>query len=276
LDRLVAVRDVFESRGILLMAAPQAMIATCRDKLATGKALLELGFDPPRFASLNDFSDIAVIDWYPVVVKPQRAGGGSKDCYIAQTPRELELLFELAGRETGLFVQEYVGTPENEFTVGVLLDLEGKLINSIALRRDLTYQLNLRVVTQNRTGDARFGDRLVISSGISQGTIDAFPDVTGPCEKIALAIGATGAINVQCRRVEDKIKVFEINPRFSGTTFIRAMMGYNEPSVLIRRHLFGEMIAPHFFYRRGHIIRSLRESLVSERSVQSWNVERGS
>ena len=34
--------------------------------------------------------------------------------------------------------------------------------------------------------------------------------------------------------------MFEINPRFSGTTSLRAMVGYNEPDVLIRHHVLGE------------------------------------
>ncbi|MGB9118899.1 ATP-grasp domain-containing protein [Bradyrhizobium sp.] len=270
LDRLSGACEEFRQRGILWIANPQATIELCRDKLVTGKKLAQFGFEPPKYELVRDAGDLAKIDWYPLVVKPRTAGGGSKDCYIAQSRRELELLLEYVGNDVGLFAQEYVGTPESEFTVGVLLDLDGNLINSIALRRELVSQLNLKTSVVNKSSRAQLGKRLVISSGVSQGEIGSFPEVTEPCEKLAVAIGAAGAINVQCRLVDGKIKVFEINPRFSGTTFIRAMMGYNEPDTLVRRHLLGQTIEPHFAYRHGRVRRSLRESIVAERPARDW------
>jgi carbamoyl-phosphate synthase large subunit len=270
LDRLSGARDKFRRRGIFLMANPPETVELCRDKFATGEKLAQLGFEPPKCALVSDADDLAKIDWYPLVVKPRSAGGGSKDCFIAQSRRELELLLEYVGNDVGLFAQEYVGTPECEFTVGVLMDLDGNLINSIALRRELVSQLNLKTSVVNRSSRALLGKRLVISSGVSQGEIGPFPEVTGPCEKLAVAIGAAGAINIQCRLVDGKVKVFEINPRFSGTTFIRAMMGYNEPDTLVRRHLLGQTIEPHFTYRHGRVRRSLRESFVAELPARNW------
>jgi len=58
-------------------------------------------------------------------------------------------------------------------------------------------------------------------------------------------------VNVQCRLVDGEVVVFEINPRFSGTTSLRAMVGYNEPDVLFRHHVLGEPIEPHFPYWRA-------------------------
>jgi carbamoyl-phosphate synthase large subunit len=49
-----------------------------------------------------------------------------------------------------------------------------------------------------------------------------------------------GPANIQCRLVGDEVKVFEVHPRFSGTTSIRAMVGFNEPDILIRNYLFNE------------------------------------
>jgi carbamoyl-phosphate synthase large subunit len=64
--------------------------------------------------------------------------------------------------------------------------------------------------------------------------------------------------------------IFEINPRFSGTTSIRAMMGYNEPDLLLRRHLRGEALTPRFPYRSGMVLRSLGETLVPTEPAVSW------
>jgi len=62
--------------------------------------------------------------------------------------------------------------------------------------------------------------------------------------------------------VDGKVKVFEINPRFSGTTSLRAMVGYNEPDILIRKHIYGETINQDFDYDEVLIIRSLHEQIV--------------
>jgi carbamoyl-phosphate synthase large subunit len=151
----------------------------------------------------------------------------------------------------------------------VLLDLDGVLLNSIAIRRYILSALSNRIKVPNRTERQDLGPVLAISSGVSQGEIGRFPEITGECERIAMALGARGPLNVQCRFVEGRVHVFEINPRFSGTTSLRAMVGYNEPDVLVRRHLLGQDIPRHFEYGSGVIMRSLSETL-----VQSGVIER--
>ena len=78
-----------------------------------------------------------------------------------------------------------------------------------------------------------------------------------------MALGCRGAVNIQCRMVESKVYVFEINPRFSGTTSLRAMVGYNEPDILIRKHLLGENIKSNFTYKSGVIMRGLEEKFIN-------------
>jgi carbamoyl-phosphate synthase large subunit len=160
-------------------------------------------------------------------------------------------------------VQEYVGTADEEYTVGVLSDLNGNFINSIAVKRLMSGQLNIRSSVTNRSTRQDLGKKLVISSGVSQGHVGKFPIVTSQCEDIARQLGSTGPLNIQCRLVKGEVKVFEINPRFSGTTSLRAMVGFNEPDLLIRKHLFNEEIEPSFRFDSGLIIRSLQENRVN-------------
>jgi carbamoyl-phosphate synthase large subunit len=84
---------------------------------------------------------------------------------------------------------------------------------------------------------------------------------------MAAELDTRGAINVQCRYWEGEVYVFEINPRFSGTTSLRAMMGYNEPDLLIRRHLLGEQVPARFEYRSGRVVRGLSEVVVPDRKI---------
>jgi carbamoyl-phosphate synthase large subunit len=53
--------------------------------------------------------------------------------------------------------------------------------------------------------------------------------------------------------------VFEINPRFSGTTLLRALAGFNEPDLLIRKHLLGEPVRARFDHAFGTVVRGLSE-----------------
>jgi len=195
-----------------------------------------------------------------VVVKPSVGGGGSANVFIAQTRDEL-LAFgtHLLTIYPRFVVQEYVGTPEDEYTVGVLFSQDGSFLNSIAVKRVLGTALSTRARVSNRTARTELGPVLLISSGVSQGRIGHWPEVTGQCEVIAKALKPCGPVNIQCRLVNGKVVVFEINPRFSGTTSMRAMVGYNEPDVLIRKDVFGENIAERFEYREGTIMRALSE-----------------
>ena len=122
--------------------------------------------------------------------------------------------------------------------------------------------MSSRIRVPNRSGRPELGPTLVISSGVSNGDIGRFPEVTEACERIAKSLDARGAINIQCRFVDGEVLVFEINPRFSGTTSLRAMVGYNEPDLLVRHHVFGEPYQPRFAYEEGTILRGLSETFV--------------
>lgn len=259
-------RDHIEQAGIFLPINPTDVIQLCMNKENMSRRLAVLGFEPPRFARVASKEEVKRIDWFPVVVKPSVGSGGSANVYLAQDTRELLGLAEYLGLEAvadDFLIQEYVGTPDDEYTVGVLHDMDGTYINAIAIRRLLSGQLNIRMSVPNRTGRKELGTRLVVSSGVSHGYVGRFQEVSAQCASIAKAIGAKGPINIQCRLVEGKVKVFEINPRFSGTTSLRAMVGFNEPDILMRKHLFGEAIQTDFAYEEALILRSLVERKVS-------------
>lgn len=257
-------RQSFIDQGILLPLNPQSVIDKCLDKLQTSHLLSDLGFEPPQWIETNDITELKQVDYFPVIVKPSVGAGGSNHCYIAQNSDELLALsqyLKLALPHSKLIIQEYVGTPDSEYTVSVLMDMNGQYLNAIAMNRYLTNQLNVRAKYPNNTTRHDLGNHLVISSGVSQGRLERYPDITSQCRKIAEAIGATGPVNIQLRLVDGQIKVFEINPRFSGTTSLRAMVGYNEPDVLIRKHLLGEDIPTDFEYDEATILRSLKETI---------------
>lgn len=259
-----ANRQLIEDAGIFLPINDSALIQLCMDKARTNARLAELGFTAPRYVNVTSECEFDAIDWFPVVVKPAVGGGGSANVFIAQDMKELKALAGYLGLgdiTSGFMIQEYVGTPDQEFTVGVLHDLDGRYVNAIAVKRHLNNGLSVRTSVTNRTGRKELGPRLVISSGVSQGDIGRHGEVTKQCREIADRLGSRGPLNLQCRFVDGKVRVFEINPRFSGTTSLRAMTGLNEPDLLVCRHLLGQGIGQDAPYQEATILRSLAETL---------------
>ena len=255
-----AQRTRIDSQGIYLPVNREHVLKACQNKVSTMKFLQGHGFAAPASRQVASVEDLADYNHFPAVLKPAIGGGGSANVYIVQDREELELFSKhLLKTTTLILLQEYVGTPDAEFTVGVLFGKDGALLNSIAIRRVIGNAISVRLRVQNRTENRALGNFLVISSGVSQGEVARWPLVTEQCEQIAQALKPNAPINIQCRLVGDIVIPFEINPRFSGTTSLRAMAGYNEPDVLVRRDVFGELIESHFPYEECVIMRGLSE-----------------
>jgi len=256
-------RYVFEEKGIFLPINPKEVIDICFDKYKTMNWLEQNQFDVPKYVKVTSEDDINKIKFLPAVIKPSKGGSGSANIYLAQTKEELlGFCNHLLKIYDEFLVQEYVGKVDSEYTVGVLISMEGELINSIAVKKMIMSGLSNKLKVKNNSKNVSFGEMLAISSGISQGEIGAFPEVTKVCEEMALKLGCRGAVNIQCRYMDGKVYVFEINPRFSGTSSLRALVGYNEPDILIKNTVLGEKINKKFTYEHGYILRGLSETFV--------------
>jgi carbamoyl-phosphate synthase large subunit len=256
-------REQFQTIGVLPLINPSEVISICMDKWRTAKFLQVNGFITPRSFLIKSEADVSQIDVLPVVIKPSVGGSGSSNVYIAQDEEELRFFCKsILKQNVSPLVQEYIGTPEDEYTVGVLTTLDGDLVNSIAIKRYILSGLSNKTKIRNLTEKKHLSNTLAISSGISQGIVDDYNEVREVCEQIAIKLGVKGPINIQCRYCDGKVYPFEINPRFSGTTSLRAMVGYNEPDILIRHHILGEQITQHFSYYKGYIMRGLSERYI--------------
>ena len=264
--RIIAARQAEIRTHVKLLAVNEPeIIETCSNKFKTIEFFKQHNFPCPETWIVRSPEMVDEVAVFPVIVKPV-VGGGSQHVYVVQDRDELNMLSRYLLRYfPELLVQEYVGRADQEYTVGVLLDADGILIHSIALNRFILSSLSNRTRVPNLTGRTDLGEVLAISSGVSQGRVGDFPEVTNFCETVAEALGARFAINIQCRLVDGQPYVFEINPRFSGTSSIRAMLGFNEPDILIRKHILHETIEPGFEYRYATVLRGLREVITDRR-----------
>jgi carbamoyl-phosphate synthase large subunit len=261
-------RREFERQGVLILINTPEVLDICMDKWKTYNFLNGNGFDCPRSVLVGEDTNLdklIISDkiTLPIIIKPAVASGGSANVFLAQDQEEL-IFFVKYLKKQGLkpLVQEYIGSHEEEYTVGVLTDIRsGDLIGSIAIKRQILSGLSNKIKIKNRYFARIKSSILTVSSGVSQGIIDDFPEVRRYCENIALKLSSKGPLNIQCRKEGEKIYAFEINPRFSGTTSLRAMVGYNEPDILIRKYILGENTKT-VEYKKGMIVRGLSEQYI--------------
>ena len=228
--------DAFASSGATALINSPQVIATCIDKQQTMDFLSGHGFHTPRTLIFEEGqnSDVEQPFQFPLIVKPVHGGGGSANTFLAQDAEELRFFTNyLIKYGAKPLIQEYIPGAESEYTVGVLHNPKGKLLGTVVLRRQILAGLSNRLRVANQTGRAELGKVLAVSSGISQGDIVDFEPVRQAAEKMAGAIGSVGPLNIQGRWDGSRFVPFEINPRFSGTTPMRALAGFNEPERLI-------------------------------------------
>ena len=249
-------RDRLLAAGITPLLNRPEVIAACSDKSLTFEILKKLGIPVPQTRVLTRAEDL---DDFPVpcIIKPVTETGGSAMVSAACTRAEA-LVFAQWIWSAGLkaIAQEYLPHDGGEFTVGVLKF--GSWLGSIAMKREFPCKLSYLLKTP----------QFLISSGYSQGLIDAFPEVCAQAERIATALDCFGPLNIQGRFVNGTFYPFEINPRFSATTYLRAMAGFKEIEIFID-HLSGDAIPPKPEIRSGYYLRSLAEMFVPVERIGS-------
>lgn len=155
---------------------------------------------------------------FPVVVKPRR-GHGSLGFQLVSSRSEVGPAIERLERAGyAPMLQEHLPDGESEFTTGVSSDPRGRVIASISMRRKL------------KAGQT------------AKAFVEDFPTVRKAAERVARAMRSKGPLNVQARVERGVPKVFEVNPRFSASTPIRAVAGVNEPDLLFRSWVLGETL----------------------------------
>lgn len=218
------------NQGIVPIVNPYNVVKMCFDKLTLYKFLENNNILIPKTVEL-DLLDKAKKMKFPIVVKPIHNSSGSKNVHVVKDMNELSLLFnQLKKENVQLLVQEYVGDEKEEYTVGIAIGKNGKIIDSIVMKR---YLIGLSRGEKRRID----GKDYVLSTGYSQGFFVKQSDVKEYCEYVAKTVGARGPLNIQCRRGEKGVYIFEVHPRFSGSASMRALVGFNEPHYLIRNFL---------------------------------------
>lgn len=254
---LAAANERIAQAGIKLAGNTPAVVRNLTDKAQCFERLAAMGVAIPKTVALRDPSDAGLAP-VPAIIKPSSESGGSSFVFYARDRKEIELYASyLLNNGLVPIAQEYLSHEAGEFTVGVLSSLNGDVVGAIALKR--AFHVKLSVMTK--------GADFLISSGYSQGHIADHPQAVETAITIAGAVGSRGPINVQGRfNVEGSFVPFEINPRFSASTYLRALAGFNEVDHHIRELCGLEPGAP-LRVKPGWYLRGLSEVVVADNEV---------
>ena len=218
LDFFCGARRAIEDAGARLLLNPDAVVRVGQDKLETARFLAAAGFPCPETVAASDARAVdALIDrWgFPVIAKP-RTGWTSQDVFRLESRSAVAAAAALV---PDLIVQRHLPADEGEYTAGVVGSAVNRSFASIVLRRDLAQGTTYRTELCETPAVAR---RIV---------------------QTAQSLGVEGPCNFQFRLVEGEPVVFEINPRFSGTSGIRFLYGFNDPEMAFEQACLGRPVA---------------------------------
>lgn len=188
-------REEFAAAGIRLIMNGSFVLNTCMDKLVCMKELEKIGVPVPKSARPEE---LAPGDG-DYILKPC-FGCGSKFLKRVGSAEEARREEEAFG--SALVAQEYLPEEEGEYTMAVFSD--GSAARCIEFRRKLSHGYSAFVELVHR------------------------PEMEALGALVAEKWKLRGSINLQMRVKNGVPHVFEINPRLSGTSHFRAMLGFND------------------------------------------------
>lgn len=196
----------------VLVSSPE-VIRIADDKWLTAQFFRDHGFGYVPSCLPGDEDALIEEFGFPLIVKP-RIGARSVGFAKINNRNELRRAIE---SQSGLVIQKLVGGPDVEFTAGTLT-FDGICSASVVMRRDL------------RDGNTY------------RAYVEPYPELNKVISHAAQCLGAYGPANFQFMMDDGEPKIFEINARFSGTTPLRAIAGFNEVEMAVQHLLEGTTI----------------------------------
>ena len=219
-----------------ILVAEKEKILITRDKWLFNQWLRYNGYPSPKtwigLPIITHFPDIIP---YPVIIKP-RGGFGSKDQYTINSQEEMEALKDLF-KAKGLNEEDYITQEKlegTELSGMALVSKDGEILSITCAESVKKFGMSYKTIHGGEEDHLDF--KLLVAKIIGR------MGITGP---VSVQGFRTSQICVACTDTSyADIRLFEINPRFSGAQVIRAMAGVNGPEVLIDNWLNRTKVYP--------------------------------
>lgn len=223
--------EKFAAAGIKAIFAGEELISICRDK---ERMSLELNKIADVFVksynknTLNEDVKSGLVK-FPFIAKP-RGGFASRGVEIIRSKDDL---FKITDDH---IIQELAVPTNTDPNYAFYINQISKNINpqvsevSIQLVYDQCGQLMGRMFSYNKLNNG-------VPIEIVPYENDYIWSVVDKLTPTLLNKGLRGPLNIQGRLTENGLKLFEMNPRFTGITGLRALMGFNEVEACVKEWL---------------------------------------
>ena len=222
---------IYKQAGTLVSTTNVNVVKIANDKFKSIEFFKNNNIKYPKSFTVSSKSNFNSI--YSKVKKPfilkGRFGTSARSVYLIKDKKDFHNKISLVNKP---MIQEYLGKKnrffDEEFTCSVFTGKNKDLIGPFMAQRILKHGTSWITKTY-RNNDLK---KLMI--------------------KISRKINNEGTINVQFKKHKGNFIPFEINSRFSGTTCIRAAMGFNEPELYIKS----------FYLKKNIVNKKISEGIV--------------
>ncbi|MFS1512903.1 NAD-dependent epimerase/dehydratase family protein [Chengkuizengella sp. SCS-71B] len=231
-DALILSQNInkLTEEGLQVIVSEKELIELTRDKAYICEKLTPIADIFVKSYTLSEVQSWFDQHKFPLIAKP-RGGAGSNGVEILLKKEDLarltdqHIIQELAiPKQDDPFREEYlnqiakgINCQFSEISIQVVTNKEGKLIGKMVL-----YKKKMK-------------------NGVATETLPYKDDyIWSEIDKLLPTLrdlGHRGPLNIQGRLTDQGLKIFEMNPRFTGTTGMRAMMGFNEVESCIKEWL---------------------------------------
>jgi len=221
-------RKIVSECDVEVLVSSEEAVRIGLDKWETFRYLDRNGFSTPLTVLSEGADEIVEEAGFPLVVKP-RTGSASRGMFVATDKEELSYALDHSPEPV---VQEYL-VPRNwdgdldrndlekqvdEYSTEIIVSKDGEVINSLA---------NWRKMDKGVPSVAK---------------VKPHDEIREACEEVAEDLDVVGPVNLQTRVTEEGPTFFEINTRFTGSTAVRCVAGFNGPDTMIRNLVLDEEI----------------------------------
>lgn len=236
-DELVIMgqaRERFEKLGIRVVISEPRTGEICNDKKQTCEFFRKNSIPTPQTWLPDELPDVEKLA-YPLFIKP-RNGRGSIDTFKVKNAKELNFFLDYVKDPV---VQEFLSG--DEYTLDTFVDFDGTVMSVVPRRR------------------------LWIRAGVmDKGRTENKPELIDIGVRVAKVLDIRGPANIQVRYSGNEMKVFEVNPRFSGGIPLTIAAGADFTEWLCRLAL-GEELKPRLGeFQNGLVMMSYEANIFRE------------
>ncbi len=228
---LSSMIEAFEKHGIGVIVSGRPLLEIARDKEKMSRELNAITDNFVKSYSQKELLEAVALGTirFPLIAKP-RSGFASRGIFILRSQKDLSLITDnhivqelaipcSADPNRDFYLREINAgrNPQiSEISVQIVVGRSQELLGRAATYNKLQNGVPIEITPYDNSEVWQVIDRLLPTF---------------------LKLGLKGPLNIQGRLTDTGFRIFEMNPRFTGITGLRAIMGFNEVEACIKSWL---------------------------------------